>query len=379
MKKLLFPLMFLLGIFLFSACNEDDPRDNLPQFGDNHFSEWLKSGAEFIYATNTGDSILIRYDLVRSSSNVFQKTVIHFSAGDTIIYPKVLEELAENHLMSISYVQPGINNKKPSLWESNNIGMNPREEIYRFDENFMDGRKWTFTTERISQQDWTISTTPGLQSILNTRTIARTNWPVYIRNAKDSIIATIPCWQIDLTSQFSAENGGGSIINYSSFYVNQQIGLVSANEGGFVYTLARRAMNTVVLPMPVTPPPGGGGNGGGGGVVNPMLIGNWQMIEVRQLGNVYTEANPGDLYEACDFQGWEEFRSNGTMISTDACDNEVIEYTWILTNNTLILGAGFPILPNTVVSLTANELVLSTTITLLGEEVETTTIFRKIN
>lgn len=248
MKKLLFSLMFLSGLFLFTSCEEEDTRDNLPKLGENKL-EWLQDGAEFVYATAEGDSILMRYTNVKPTSNIFQKDIIRYTAGTDITDPAVLRTLPKDS----SFVQPGFNNKKPSLWESNNVRMTPREEIYKFDESFS-GKEWRFDYYKIKYQNWAYSTEPGQSSVLNIRTISRNNVPVEIFDATGKIKSVIHCTQIDMVSFF-----GNSIGEYQNWlkddlknrnypfttYVSQKYGLIKANDLLGSYLLARSSINIV--------------------------------------------------------------------------------------------------------------------------------------
>ncbi|MDR1698262.1 MAG: hypothetical protein LBR75_00345 [Prevotellaceae bacterium] len=296
MKKLLFSLMFLPGLFLFTSCQEEDPRDNLPQFGENNF-EWLKHGAEFIYTTASGDSILMRYEL-EQAPNIFRKIVVPFSAGDTILKPGVLDTLTRD----TTYVQPGLNNQKPSLWESNNRRMMPKEEIYKFDEAF-GGRNWHFTIDLISSQNWVLSTTPGQFSLMNTRTISGTNQGISISNAKDSIIATIFCLRIDLISEYS----DGNRVEFASNYVNQQYGLIKATGFFGNYTLARAQYNPNSLPEP------------------PEKACYIFTITVTVAG---VEAPPTDLPEECDLTAVEAEARKAELETLNAAPGATVQVTY---------------------------------------------------
>ncbi|MGZ5245959.1 MAG: lipocalin family protein [Flavitalea sp.] len=80
------------------------------------------------------------------------------------------------------------------------------------------------------------------------------------------------------------------------------------------------------------------------------LVGKWQL----------QSATPNDDYDACDFQGYLEFKANNTVEAYDECDGETITGTYTRSGNTLtITETGFPLAINvTIVSLTNTTLQL---------------------
>ena len=89
---------------------------------------------------------------------------------------------------------------------------------------------------------------------------------------------------------------------------------------------------------------------GDGGGSSGNIVGKWQMYEVT----------PSSYYDACDFEGWIEFKSNGTYTDFDKCDNSTVNGTWKKEGNQLTVVAGnFPIpVAFTIISISSNEMVL---------------------
>jgi hypothetical protein len=241
MKKILFPLMFLLGVSLFTACNDEDPEDNMPQLGSNQFGNWLQDRSAFVYATDTGDSLMIRYDLLPSSKNIFLKRVIAFSAGTDISNPATVATLKQDS----SYVQPGTHFQKPSLWESNNKSMSPREEIYKFDRDFINDTdpvnlNWKFTVSHIAEHNWACSTETGIFAILNTRKIEGLDTLGYVLNNEQ---VQLERFKIVCESNLSEEDGGGSETVFNTFFVHPQYGLLEASDFYGNYSIVRYLYN----------------------------------------------------------------------------------------------------------------------------------------
>ena len=80
------------------------------------------------------------------------------------------------------------------------------------------------------------------------------------------------------------------------------------------------------------------------------IVGRWQLIE-----SSFTD------FEPCDFERWDEYKSDGTFVSLDGCGGETWTGTWKLEGNKIIaMEDGFPDpIVSTIVSVSANELVLS--------------------
>lgn len=99
----------------------------------------------------------------------------------------------------------------------------------------------------------------------------------------------------------------------------------------------------------------------------PSVVGKWK----------FTSTTIPDNHEPCDYLGWTEYKSNGTIEDYDACDNVTSGGTWNQSGNNLtFISSTFPI-PITVqvLSVTSTTMVLKTDIS--GETENIT--FTKIN
>jgi hypothetical protein len=90
---------------------------------------------------------------------------------------------------------------------------------------------------------------------------------------------------------------------------------------------------------------------GNGGDIGKMIVGKWQLVESSDTDN-----------EPCDFQGWDEFKSDGKMSSYDACTSETTTGRWTADSGKNTITTTYDVLPISitfdVVSLTDKELIL---------------------
>ncbi|MDR3327453.1 MAG: lipocalin family protein [Prevotellaceae bacterium] len=93
------------------------------------------------------------------------------------------------------------------------------------------------------------------------------------------------------------------------------------------------------------------------------LAGKWQLTEVRADGVLQNPNVSTDYNEPCDYEGWSQFKSDGTFIDYDGCDNSTSGGTWRLNGNTVTVVADvFSISLNfKIISLNQTTLVFETT------------------
>ena len=106
----------------------------------------------------------------------------------------------------------------------------------------------------------------------------------------------------------------------------------------------------LLLALCVGFPACGDDDGDNDNIKSSGIVGKWQMIE-----SSFTD------FEPCNFEGWDEFKSDGTFVSFGGCGGETWTGTWKLEgNNITAVHDDFPgNIVFTIVSVSANELVLS--------------------
>lgn len=82
----------------------------------------------------------------------------------------------------------------------------------------------------------------------------------------------------------------------------------------------------------------------GGGDIEKKLVGKWQMTQAIVDGVKENPSDRSSVYQSCDYQGWTNYKADGTAESYDHCDKTTDKGTWKIKDGKLIVtGAAFPI------------------------------------